>query len=189
MSRAIGFLAGKAGGRDVELGINDNGFYISGKEINIERVLKHLNSGNIEEILKEAIENTEVLKRRFRNCAGRSLMILRNYKGRTKTTGRQQMHSFLLLAAIRKLTKNFPILQEARREVLEDLMDLENAKKVLEAIRKNEIKLRYVETRIHSPFSLNLIMQGTSDLIKIEDKMNFLRRMHREINEKIEEKN
>jgi ATP-dependent Lhr-like helicase len=188
LSRAIGYLIGKAGGRDVELGINDNGFYISGENIEIEKALKFLNEKNVEEILKEAIENTEVLKRRFRHCATRSLMILRNYKGREKTAGRQQVHSGFLLAAIRKLTKNFPILQEARREVLEDLMDLSNTKLVIKAIKEGAIKIKKVETSVPSPFSLGLIMQGYSDLIKIEDKMNFLRRMHSKINEEIENK-
>ena len=113
-------------------------------------------------------------------------MILRSYKGRIKSAGRQQVNSFFLLSAIRKLTKNFPILKEARREVLEDLMDLENAKKVLSWIKNDEVKIEYKETRIPSPFSLGLIMQGYADLIKIEDKMNFLRRMHKSINNEIE---
>jgi len=188
LSRAIGFLIGRLGGRDVELGISDNGFYLSGENIEIEKAFKHLNSENVEEILKEAIENTEVLKRRFRHCASRSLMILRNYKGITKTAGRQQMSSHFLLAAVRKMTKNFPILKEARREVLEDLMDLENTKKVLGMIGKGEIKIRHVETRVPSPFSLGLVIQGYSDLIKIEDKISFLKRMHRAIQGEIDSK-
>ena len=32
-----------------------------------------------------------------------------------------------------KISENFPILEETKREILEDVMDLENAKKVLES--------------------------------------------------------
>jgi len=185
LSRAIGFLAARLGGRDVEMGISDNGFFLAGEKIQIEKALKHLNSGNIEEILKEAIEKTEVLKRRFRHCAMRSLMILRNYKGRTKSVGKQQMSSHFLISSVRKISENFPILREARREVMEDLMDIKNTKVALDLINSGKIKVEYKTTSLPSPFSLSLIMQGYSDLIRMEDRIEFLKRMHRAIMGKI----
>ena len=180
LSRAIGFLVGKQGKRDVEIGINDNGFYLSGENLDIDKAMKFLKPQNFEEVLKEAIEKTDVLARRFRHCAARSLMILRNYKGTTKTVGRQQMKSHFLLYAVKKITNEFPVLREARREVLEDLMDVENATKVLGWIKKRKVKVKLEETELPSPFAANLILQGNSDLIRIEDKQEFLKRMHRE---------
>jgi len=188
LSRAIAFLCGRLHARDVEVGISDNGFFLSGEKLEIERVLKHLTSKNIEEVLKEAIERSEVLKRRFRHCAARSLMILRNYKGNARSVGRQQMKSHFLYSAVRKLSGEFPILQEARREVLEDLMDIESAKLVLSWIEDGKIKIEYKETDVPSPFSLGLVMQGYSDLIKMEDRIEFLKRMHARIMERIREK-
>jgi ATP-dependent Lhr-like helicase len=178
LSRAIGFLLGRAGGRDIELGINDNSFYIAGEKMNIEKVMNFLKPENLEEVLKEAIEKTDVLSRRFRHCAARSLMILRNYKGNTRSVGKQNMKSHFVLAAVRKISSEFPILREARREVLEDLMDIENTKIVLQWVKEGRIKLKIRDTQLPSPFALGIIMQGQSDLIKIEDKMSFLRRMH-----------
>ena len=133
---------------------------------------------NLEPILKEAINNTDVLARRFRHCAARSLMILRSYKGLRKTVGKQHMKSHFLLAAVKKITSEFPILREARREVLEDLMDIENAKLVLRWIEQKQVNVKIIETQLPSPFALHLILQGHSDLIRIEDKQAFLRRMH-----------
>jgi ATP-dependent Lhr-like helicase len=72
----------------------------------------------------------------------------------------------------------FPILREARREVLEDLMDIQSAKLVLQWIKEGRVKLKIRDTELPSPFALGIIMQGQSDLIKIEDKMSFLKRMH-----------
>ncbi len=178
LSRAIGFMLGRSGGRDVEMGINDNSFYIAGEKMNLEKVMNFLKPENLEEVLKEAIERTDVLARRFRHCATRSLMILRSYKGRTKTVGKQQMKSHFVLAAVRKISLEFPILREARREVLEDLMDIENAKLVLTWIKEGRIKLKVRETELPSPFALGIIMQGQSDMIRIEDKQAFLKRMH-----------
>jgi ATP-dependent Lhr-like helicase len=180
LSRAFGYLVGDFGGRDVELGISDNGFYLSGDNMTLKRALEKLTEKNIEEILKEAIDKTDVLARRFRHCATRSLMILRSYKGRRKTVGKQQMKSHFLLSAVKKITSEFPILREARREVFEDLMDIESAKIVLGWIKSGKVKVEIVETEIPSPFALNLILQGHYDLIRIEDKQDFLKRMHDE---------
>ncbi|MEM3091360.1 MAG: ATP-dependent helicase [Candidatus Pacearchaeota archaeon] len=178
LSRAIGYLVGSYGGRDIEIGITDNGFYLAGENMMIKRALEELKKENIEKILKEAIDRTDVLARRFRHCATRSLMILRNYKGKRKTVGKQQMKSHFLLSAVRRISNEFPILREARREVLEDLMDIESAKIVLGWIESKKIKIKIIETNLPSPFGLNLILQGHSDLIRIEDKQAFLKRMH-----------
>ncbi len=180
LSRSIGFLVGEVEGRDVEIGINDNGFYLAGGKLNIEKALNELSAENIEKILKEAIEKTDVLARRFRHCATRSLMILRNYKGQTRTVGKQQLKSHFLMHAVRKITEDFPILREAKREVLEDLMDIENAKKVLSWIKEGRVKLKIRETQLPSPFGSNLILQGQSDLIRVEDRQEFLKRIHQE---------
>jgi ATP-dependent helicase Lhr and Lhr-like helicase len=178
LSRAYGYAAAKVRGRDIELGINDNGFYIAGEKLDVKKILGYVNLENIDEILNEAIEKTDVLRRRFRHCASRSLMILRNYKGRNKSVGKQQVHSHFLLAAVKKISNEFPILKEARREVLEDLMDINNAKEILEKLKSGKINFGIVETPIVSPFGLNLIMQSHADLIRMEDKAEFLKRMH-----------
>jgi len=183
LSRALAYLIGQKTKRDVEIGINDNGFYLAGENLPIEKALTLLlqNPEKLDEILDNAISKTEVLKRRFRHCAARSLMILRNYKGRRKSVGKQQMSSFFLLHTINKMTKNFPILKEARREVLEDLMDIKRAKQIIKSIKNKDIKLTTITTKIPSPFATNLILQGHYDIMKMEDKINFLKRMHQEV--------
>jgi ATP-dependent Lhr-like helicase len=178
LARAYGFAAGRVKTRDVEIGVNDNGFFIAGESLDENKILNWVRAKDLRAILKEAIEKTEVLRRRFRHCAGRSLMILRNYKGREKSVGRQQVHSELLFSAVKKLSDDFPILREARREVMEDLMNVHDAERVLEWIESGEVKIKLVRTPLVSPFGLNLMLQGRSDLIKMEDRASFLKRMH-----------
>lgn len=178
LSRVFGYIMGALGGRDIEIGITDNGFYLSGEKMMVKRAIEELNEKNLEKYLKGAIDRTDVLARRFRHCASRALMILRSYKGRRKTVGKQQMKSHFLLSAVKKITNEFPVLREARREVLEDLMDVENAKLVLKWIQEKKIEIKIVETPLPSPFALNLILQGHTDLVRIEDKQAFLKRMH-----------
>ena len=84
----------------------------------------------------------------------------------------------ILMSAVKRISTNFSILKEARREVLQDLMDIENAKLVLKQIEDKKIKIKQITTNIPSPFALNLVMQGHLDVMRMEDKMEFLRRMH-----------
>jgi ATP-dependent Lhr-like helicase len=188
LSRAIGFLMGKSGMRDVEIGVSDRGFYISSENQDIEKAIDELTPENIEKILKEAIEKTDILTRRFRHCATRSLMILKSYKGQSKSVKKQQMKSHFLINAVKKISSEFPILNEAKREVLEDLMDIQNAKLVLKWIKTGEVQISSDYVRIPSPFALNLILQGHLDLMRIEDKQDFLKRMHQVYIDEIKKK-
>ncbi|MBI2148589.1 DEAD/DEAH box helicase [Candidatus Woesearchaeota archaeon] len=186
LSRALAFAIGRNQHRDVEVGINDNGFYVScPQRINALLAFKLLKSEQLRDVLKLALDKSEVLKRRFRHCAARAFMILRNYKGQTKRVGRQQVSSMLLLSAVRKISDDFCILKEARREVLEDLMDINNTVEILKLIEEEKIKVVEFNTRLPSPFSFNLILESYSDILKMEDRHEFLKRMHDQVRAKI----
>ncbi len=186
LSKAVAFALSRTEHKDVELGINDNGFYINGtKKLNPVKAMKLLKADKLSMVMNTAIEKSEVFKRRFRHCATRSLMILRNYMGRQKRVGRQQVSSMILMSALKQLDPNFSILREAKRECLEDVMDIENATKVLQGIEDGTIKLVEIETKIPSPFALNLALMGYMDVLRIEDKYEFLKRMHEQILAKI----
>jgi hypothetical protein len=108
-------------------------------------------------------------------------MILRNYMGRTKTVGRTQVSSQILMSALKRINEEFSILREAKREVLEDVMDIENTKNVLNGILKENIRIAQIQTTLPSPFGFNIALQGHLDVLKIEDKYEFLKRMHEQI--------
>ncbi len=186
LSRAVAFAIARSQHRDVEIGISDNGFYVAAeKNINVMQAFKLIKSSEMRKVMDMAIEQSEILKRRFRHCATRALMILRNYMGHQKRVGRQQVSSMILLSAVRRMNENFCILKEARREVLEDLMDIDNATKIIEGIEKKMILIKEINTAMPSPFAFNLVLQGYTDIMKIEDKIEFIRRMHEQVMAKI----
>ncbi len=186
LSRCIAYIILRTQHIDVEVGISDNGFYLSGrKPIKILKALRILKSENIKTIAEKSIDKSEILKRRFRHCAGRAYMILREYKGVRKYVGRQQVSSMILMSAVKRISNDFPILKEARREVLEDLMDLQNATLILKQIEENKLEIKEKFTLIPSPFALNLVSQGMSDILKAESKQEFLKRMHKMVLAKI----
>jgi ATP-dependent helicase Lhr and Lhr-like helicase len=179
LARALAFAVSRLQHKDVEISITDNGFFLQyTKQIQAVKAFSYVKSKDIRKIMELALEKTEVLKRRFRHCATRALMILRNYKGREKSVGKQQVSSMLLINAVKRISTDFPILKEARREVMEDLMDIEHAKWVIEQVENRKIKIKEVFTDIPSPFAFNLIAEGYTDIMRIEDKSEFLKRMH-----------
>lgn len=186
LSRALAYAIFRQQHRDVEIGISDNGFYLASNEkIQVLRAFKLLKSEELRKVLELAIEKTEILKRRFRHCAARALMILRTYKGQTKRVGKQQVSSMILWSALKRINENFSIIREAKREVLEDLMDIENAVKVVKWTEDNDVIVKEISTTIPSPFAFQLILQGYVDVMKMEDKIEFARRMHNLVMAKI----
>jgi len=187
LSRAIGFIMSKQLGRDVEIGITDTGFYVRPpKRVNLTATMQMLKAEKLELLLSVAIEKSQVLRRRFRHCATRSLMVLRSYKGRTKSVGRQQLSSRLLLKAVERIGKDFPILREARREVLQDLMDISNATEIVRMLEAGDIRVEEIFTKLPSPFAFNIVLQARTDMLKMEDRQEFIRRMHQMILAKIQ---
>ena len=96
-----------------------------------------------------------------------------------------QVGSKILFNAVKRISNDFPILKEARREVMEDLMDYQNAQKVIDEIIAGRTVIVEEHTEIPSPFAFSLIAGGYSDVIKIEDKQEFLKRMHEMVMAKI----
>jgi ATP-dependent helicase Lhr and Lhr-like helicase len=179
LSRAVAYAIGRQQKKDVRVTITDNGFVLTCDSlINPMKAFGLLKSEELKQVMKLALDKSEILLRRFRHCASRSLMILRNYKGTRKSVGRQAVSSRILMSAVRRISDNFPILKEARREVLEDKMDIDNAIKVLQLIEEGRIRIEEIQTNIPSPFAFNLALSGYSDILKMEDKIEFVKRMH-----------
>jgi ATP-dependent Lhr-like helicase len=190
----------------VEIGVTDNGFYVSAekafkvlaafRQLSAEAAKRRevkkreLEKGETEPkvetepfrmIVEQAVERSEIMQRRFRHCAARALMILREYLGHKKNVGRMQVGSRILYNAVKRISNDFPILKEARREILEEVMDYKHAQQVITGMAEGKIALEEVAAGLPSPFAFGLIMEGYSDIIKIEDKQEFLKRMHQEV--------
>jgi len=179
LSRALAYAIGRQQMKDVKITVTDNGFVLTcDSTIFPMKAFSLLKSSELREVMKLALDKSEIILRRFRHCANRSLMILRNYKGNHKSVGRQTVSSRILLSAVKRISNDFPILKEARREVLEDKMDIDNAILVLSWIESGKVKIGEMNTTLPSPFAFNLALSGYSDILKIEDKIEFVKRLH-----------
>ncbi|MEF8879889.1 MAG: ATP-dependent helicase [Candidatus Thermoplasmatota archaeon] len=192
LSRIFAYRLSKMKDLNIRIAITDNGFdlmYPSYKEEISEKNIKKLfSTKKLRNDLKKALSNTEMLKRRFRHTAIRSFMVLRNYLGHEIGVSRQQRHSSVLFKIVKDLDPEFPALKETYREIMEDSMDIANAKKYLKKLEKQKIKLETLKNDLPSPFSFNLLSVGSSDVVLMEDRKKFTREMHKRVMEAIGEK-
>ncbi|MBS3781941.1 MAG: hypothetical protein KGY68_04965, partial [Candidatus Thermoplasmatota archaeon] len=155
------------------------------KKIPLEQIAGLLSSDEVEGILKKSVKDTELFKQRFRHCATRALMILRNYKGREIAVSKQKIRSKEILDRLHEM-EDFPIIKETYNEILYQVLDLQNAEKVLKGIDKGKIEIHcsdYSETP--SPFAHEILMAGISDVVMMDDRSSLLRKFHQKVLEQV----
>ena len=182
LSRGYAYRISNTIGCNVSITMSDDNFMIgTSRNVDVSRIPSMLFSKDLENILRRAIRDSEIFKLRFRHTATRSFMILRNYMGRSVSVNRQQVRSAYLLETLGNMD-NVPVIEETYREVLEDDMDIKNARVVLDMISSGEMSIETVAyTGTPSPFAHNVILSGFSDIVLMEDRSALLRELHRKV--------
>jgi ATP-dependent Lhr-like helicase len=93
---------------------------------------------------------------RFRESAGRALLIPRAYPGRRTPLWQQRLKAQGLLEVARRYP-DFPIVLETYRECLQDVLDVPGLRELLRGIATREVALVEVETQSASPFAGSLL--------------------------------
>jgi ATP-dependent Lhr-like helicase len=154
-------------------------------ENDVRDLLNSVRSSNLRLILRRALRRSEILKRRFRHVAERSFAILKNYKGVETNINRRQLNSETLLRIVEKIP-GFPLLEEAYREVMEDHMNVSDAEKVLQWIEEGEVRVTIFRSYdAPSPFAHNIVAQGYSDVVLMEDRKKLLLRLYEAVMRKV----
>ncbi|MGC9191333.1 MAG: ATP-dependent helicase [Conexivisphaera sp.] len=191
LSRAYAYAASRMIGSNVPVLSRDSGFAIvlpgrAGDRV--EEVLRSVSSRGLRNLLVEAVRHTEMANMRFRHCATRSLMILRSYRGRETSISRRQANSQVLRRLAERIGDDFPVLRETYREIIEDVMDVEDAEAVLRDLEEG--RRRFVlmpEYDVPSPFSHGLIASGYEDVVLMEDRRKLLEALHESVMRRLEE--
>ncbi|HYM58870.1 MAG TPA: DEAD/DEAH box helicase, partial [Solirubrobacteraceae bacterium] len=93
---------------------------------------------------------------RFRENAGRALLIPRAYPGRRTPLWQQRLKSQTLLEVAKRYGQ-FPIVLETYRECLRDVFDLPTLQDLLRKLHSRELSVVEVETQTASPFASSLL--------------------------------
>ena len=112
---------------------------------------------------------------RFRENAGRALLIPRAYPGKRTPLWQQRLKAQSLLE-VAKQYSDFPIILETYRECLRDVLDVPGLIELLQGLHSRDLSLVEVETRTASPFASSLLFDYVATYMYEGDTPNAERR-------------
>ena len=181
LARAYAYLIRNKLGVSVKVLISDHSFALGFPlrySLDVNEILKLLDSSNIREVISEAVLSSQYIRRIFRHVANRGFMILRYYKGKKTRLSRQQVSSEKIFEFVRGI-REFPLLKESIREVIEDKMDVQNAIRVLEDIERGKRKWIVLrDSDVPSPFAYGVLLRGMEDVVLMEDRVKVLQEFY-----------
>jgi ATP-dependent helicase Lhr and Lhr-like helicase len=137
-------------------------------EMELHEILSLVSPDNIESLLRASLEGTGYFGARFRENAGRALLLSKtNFKRRMPLWLNRQRSRKLLASVMRY--QDFPVLLETWRSSLQDDFDLPNLKRLLEEIQDGEIRMTRIRTTQATPFAQSLIWLQTNKYVYEDD--------------------
>jgi ATP-dependent Lhr-like helicase len=112
---------------------------------------------------------------RFRENAGRALLLPRAYPGKRTPLWQQRLKSQNLLEVAKRYAE-FPIILETYRECLRDVLDVPGLSELLRKLHSRELSVVEVETPSASPFASSLLFDYVASYMYEGDTPNAERR-------------
>ncbi|HEY7018138.1 MAG TPA: hypothetical protein VH297_06680, partial [Gaiellaceae bacterium] len=122
----------------------------------------------VEELVTKELGETALFGARFRENAGRALLIPRRRPGERTPLWQQRLKAQSLLQVARRYPA-FPVVLETYRECLQDVFDLPALKQLLQGLRTRQIDLVDVETPSASPYAASLLFDYVATYMYEDD--------------------
>ncbi|GII78276.1 DEAD/DEAH box helicase [Sphaerisporangium rufum] len=110
----------------------------------------------IEQIVTEELGGSALFASRFRECAGRALLLPRRNPGRRAPLWQQRQRAADLLKVAGRYG-SFPIVLETMRECLQDVFDVPGLIALMRDVAARRVRVVEVETAQASPFAASLL--------------------------------
>ena len=145
-------------GMDIEMMWADDGIVIRLPEAADDFDLADLSFDpeEVSDAVVAELPGSALFASRFRESAGRSLLLPRRRPDQRTPLWQQRQRSADLLRVAAKYP-GFPILLEATREILNDVFDVPSLRRIMEGIRDRTIRVVGVESARASPFAQSLL--------------------------------
>ncbi len=145
-------------GLDVETMWTDDGFVVRVPDMDEPPPPEWLlpASDEVEGLVLRQLGSTALFAARFRECAGRALLLPRRRPGRRAPLWQQRKRAHDLLGVAAKYG-SFPILLETYRECLRDVFDMPALVATLEALERRSLRVAHADTAVPSPFAASLL--------------------------------
>ena len=129
----------------------------------------------LEDLVVGELGGSALFGARFRENAGRALLIPRAYPGKRTPLWQQRLKSQSLLEVAKRYGQ-FPIVLETYRECLRDVLDVPGLHELLRSLHSRELSLVEVETPTASPFASSLLFDYVATYMYEGDTPNAERR-------------
>ena len=129
----------------------------------------------LEDLVVGELGGSALFGARFRENAGRALLIPSAYPGRRTPLWQQRLKSQSLLEVAKRYAQ-FPIVLETYRECLRDVLDVPGVTELLRALHSRELSLVEVETPTASPLASSLLFDYVATYMYEGDTPNAERR-------------
>ena len=120
--------------------------------------LEGVNSANAEEFILHELAGSSLFGTSFRHAAARALVLARRAGGERTPLWLQRLRAADLLQVARR-HPDYPVTVEAYREVVEDVLRVQDLIDVLRDVESGEVAVEYRETPVPSPFAANLLFR------------------------------
>ena len=134
-----------------------------------------LEPDEIEDLVVAELGSSALFGARFRENAGRALLIPRARPGKRTPLWQQRLKSQSLLEVAKKYGE-FPVILETYRECLRDVLDVPGLVELLTRLHRREITMVEVETATASPFASSLLFDYVATYMYEGDTPNAERR-------------
>ncbi len=133
-----------------------------------DELLGLVRADTLDELLHERLERSGLFGARFREAAGRALLLPREGFRRRTPLWLSRQRAKELLAAVSGF-EDFPLVLEAWRSCLEDELDLAPLRRVLDEVADGRIEVRSVTTASPSPLAATAVWKRTNELMYADD--------------------
>ncbi len=153
-------------GLDVEVLWGDEGFVIRYPEGDAppDTDLLIPDPDEVEQLVVRQLGSTALFSARFREAAGRALLLPRRRPGMRAPLWQQRKRAADLLAVAARYG-SFPMILETYRECLRDVFDLPALTEILTRIRSRALRVVTVEVQKPSPFAASLLFGYVANYI------------------------
>jgi ATP-dependent Lhr-like helicase len=128
--------------------------------------------------LEQAINFSELCRRRFRGIAQVSGLVLNGYPGQGKSGGQLQISAALLFDVFSKHEPTNLLLEQARREVLADQLEVHRLEAALRRLQECELLIERLPRP--GPFAFPLLAERLNNRMSNESVLERLQRLRSE---------
>jgi ATP-dependent Lhr-like helicase len=188
LSRLLAYRCAREANANVKVAVADHGFTLSlplNRKVDLVGIVRDVEPADVRADLRASLDGTDLLQRYFRINATRSLMILKRYKGYEKSASEQQVNSEMLLGFAEDL-REFAVVEETYREILEDKLNVAGIESVVGAIQAGEVTVESIRVDSPTPKAFGLATLMASDVVLAEDESAVLQEFHQRVLEEIE---